>query len=208
MRITQTRVCLAGLVSAVGLAFVPLNAAEESRTDEQLLTVVYPVADLAVWSVGREPVRSISEKKDEAPTFDPSLLIKLIQSTVDPESWQDGKGMIVTHERTASLIVRQTRSNLNRVSDLLSELRPKVKEEAEERLDLEGSDMNDSATSDESNQSQSSIKGLQREVMIVDLDSDAGVLFQTTEPFDKSIWEVPEQSEFSGFRSAGVVFTR
>ncbi len=137
MRITRARVCLAGLVCAVGLAFVPLNAAEVGEADEQLLTVVYPVADLAVWAIGRDVIGSVAKRKEETPTFDPSLLTTLITTTIDPESWQDGKGMIVKHEKTASLVVRQTRSNLDKVADLISELRPKHPNEVEENLGLE-----------------------------------------------------------------------
>ncbi|MCA9110626.1 MAG: hypothetical protein KDA52_11795 [Planctomycetaceae bacterium] len=126
MRITRTRLCLAGLACAVGLAFVPLNAAEEDGADEELKIVVYPVADLTV--------RSVASKNGDDPTFDPWLLSTLIKATIEPESWQDGSGRIAIHEKTCSLIVRQTKENHDQVAELFSKLRRTQERELEQPL--------------------------------------------------------------------------
>ncbi|MCA9110627.1 MAG: hypothetical protein KDA52_11800 [Planctomycetaceae bacterium] len=117
MRITRTRVCLAGLVCAVGLAFVPLNAAEEGREDEEFYTVVYSIGDLPVWSIDREGIDKIS--------FDPSMLMNLMTRSIDAESWAElgGKGMIGIHAKSEALVIRQTRGTHEKLQDFLSQLR-------------------------------------------------------------------------------------
>ncbi|MCA9078278.1 MAG: hypothetical protein KDA93_24835 [Planctomycetaceae bacterium] len=126
MRITRTRVCLAGLVCAVGLAFVPLKAAEEGRAKEETLAIVYPVADLTV--------RSVACEHGDHSTFDPSLLLTVIKATIAPESWQDGSGQIAIHEKTCSFIVRQTKENHDQLAELLSKLRRTQERELEKPL--------------------------------------------------------------------------
>ncbi len=113
MKVTRSRICLAGLVCAVAFAILPLDAAEERPKDDQLLAMVYPVADLPVWSLG-----------EDKPQFKPTLLIAHLKLAADPDSWE--RGSISIHEPTASLVVRQTRANHQKFRDLLTTFRPDV----------------------------------------------------------------------------------
>lgn len=86
---------------------------EQDRSDAKF-TIVYSVADLAVWR----------QVKEGAPEFAPSLLIAYIQSTVSPESWTEDQE-IRPFVANASLVISQTRANHERIAELLQTFRPK-----------------------------------------------------------------------------------
>jgi hypothetical protein len=147
MNVTLSRICLALFVAVVTFLVMPVDAAEQSDRKDQLLAVVYPVADLPVWRYeSAKPVPGLVKtpgRPDGQTVFDPSLLIAQIKTTVDPNSWGD-RGTVSRHESTASLVVRQTLANHEKIATLLTSLRP---HHPGEEVELLGTDENSSALS-------------------------------------------------------------
>ncbi len=98
------------LVIGNGLSTRRVRAAEAAKSD-QLLVKVYRVGDLPVWHVS----------PGMPPQFDASLLIARIESVVDRGATQEGS--IVEHAAAQSLVIRQTRANHERISDVMERLR-------------------------------------------------------------------------------------
>ncbi len=127
MKVTRSRICLAGLVCAIAFAILPLNAAEERPKEDQLVVIVYPVADLPVWSLG-----------DDKPRFNPEVLIAHIKTAIDPDSWTDAAISPHKSEKMACLVVRQTRANHNQITELIEGLRPQFPGEQRQTIDENG----------------------------------------------------------------------
>ena len=87
-----------------------ITTIEDAQSPENMVTRVYPVADL---------VRTADGQYD----FDP--LIDLITSTIEPDSWQDvgGPGSISGFDNSMSLVFSQRRDIHNRIEALLTTLR-------------------------------------------------------------------------------------
>lgn len=85
-----------------------ITTVEEAQSFENLVTRVYPVADLIRGEDGRND-------------FDP--LIDLITSTVEPDSWQDVGGPGSINGFDSSLVFSQRRDIHQRIEALLSALR-------------------------------------------------------------------------------------
>lgn len=92
-----------------------LLVSPEKEARQQLITAVYPVADL-VLPPGVSP--DVFQ-----PDFAP--LIEALQSSVDPTSWSSlgGPGQLMPFPHAAALVVLQTSSNHRKVLQLLADLR-------------------------------------------------------------------------------------
>ena len=93
------------------------------------VAVTYPVADLVI-SVPKKATLNISGKNDglrpqPQPKADYASLIDLIQSTVEPDSWEHvgGQGFLRPYPNNLSLVVRQTPKVHEEIADLLEQLR-------------------------------------------------------------------------------------
>lgn len=118
------------VLCTVAIAHLPGNAGEGPPAEE-LTVIVYPVSDLPVWKYASaiktttgadDIVRWTQDRPDGETEFDPSLLISVIKSSVDPESW-DESGSISPLEKSAALVVRATDPNHKQICDLLEEMR-------------------------------------------------------------------------------------
>ncbi|MEX0717921.1 MAG: hypothetical protein WD066_15105 [Planctomycetaceae bacterium] len=92
------------------------SAADPKQSDEPLVTETYSIGDLPLW-----------HREDDQPqhlAYD--ALIRLIQGTVDPQSWERGAS-IKPFETTLSLVIRQTQANHERIAKLFGLLRPEGK---------------------------------------------------------------------------------
>jgi hypothetical protein len=106
----RTKLCLflTGLACGIVFVLMPADAAEDRKGDEELIPVVYPIADLPVWM-------------HQSDDFNPTLLIDYLKLAVDPESWD--RGSIATHPRTSALVILQTQRNHQMVAEVLIRLR-------------------------------------------------------------------------------------
>ena len=103
------------IVLFIGLRTFVTAADEKPKRPQSDWTVcVYQVADLPVYRIGKDL---------KSPEFDASLLVDFIRSSVDPESWAEAS--MVVHERTASLVIRQTHANHKKIADAVGALREK-----------------------------------------------------------------------------------
>lgn len=123
--------------SVLNLLLEPMDLAYIIRDEVVVITsrtrslgkpyvVSYPVADLAVPVPLAGPVPADeTEPVPNTPAIDFESLIDLIQSTVDPESWETvgGNGSIQPHAASQSLVIRQTSQTHQRIEDLFTELR-------------------------------------------------------------------------------------
>jgi hypothetical protein len=121
MRRHLPRLAAVATLCTVAFVILPINA--DPSSPETLFVIVYPVADLPVYTAPR----------GEKPEFKPDLLITLIQAKVDPDSWEAG-GSVSVHDRTNSLIIRQTKANHNLIADLMSRFRKSDPREQTEKL--------------------------------------------------------------------------
>jgi hypothetical protein len=104
------RTVLKKLLADNGLGFIVkdgvLQVVSDQKARNTLSTRVYPVSDLvAAANPFNTPFMSMLQMRQNAAT-----LIALIQTTVEPSSWQanGGPGTIFFNEATMSLVVRQT----------------------------------------------------------------------------------------------------
>ncbi|QDT88774.1 hypothetical protein [Gimesia algae] len=123
--------------SVLNLLLEPLDLAYVMRDEVVVITsrtrslgkpyvVSYPVADLAVPIPLAGPVPADeTASAAKTPAIDFESLIDLIQSTVDPDSWETvgGNGSIQPHAASQSLVIRQTSKTHQRIEDLFTELR-------------------------------------------------------------------------------------
>jgi hypothetical protein len=118
------------VLCTVAIAHLPGNAGDDAPS-EKLKVVVYPVSDLPVWKYASAIkttsdadgiVRTTQDRPDGETKFDPSLLITVIKSSVDPQNW-DKTGVIAPHEKTAALVIRATQANHEKIAELLEQLR-------------------------------------------------------------------------------------
>ena len=84
------------------------------KADEELLTRIYPVADLVLVPQGGE---------DAEPDFD--TLVDVVTSTIRPTSWEDvgGPGSVRPFPNKLSIVVSQTQEVHEELEDLLEQLR-------------------------------------------------------------------------------------
>jgi hypothetical protein len=121
-------VCL--LLSLLGWVSSPARGCSPSRA--KLVSVTYPVADLVVpvdrspvvITIGQEAKAEQPSRKKAAATTEEAL-IKLITSTISPNSWGDmgGPGTIDYFPLTMTLVINQTPQINEEVAHLLSALR-------------------------------------------------------------------------------------
>lgn len=110
-------------VVALGLVLLlAIFASAESKARKVLYPMTYNVSDLPVWRT--------NGKETE---FAPQVLIKYLQTTVDPQSWKSG-AELKADERRASLIISQTQANHGAIADALAEFRTQDVREAIERI--------------------------------------------------------------------------
>ncbi|WP_417388085.1 hypothetical protein [Gimesia sp.] len=123
--------------SVLNLLLEPLDLAYVMRDEVVVITsrtrslgkpyvASYPVADLAVPIPLAGPVPADeTASAANTPAIDFESLIDLIQSTVDPDSWETvgGNGSIRPHAASQSLVIRQTSQTHQRIEDLLTRLR-------------------------------------------------------------------------------------
>lgn len=103
------------IVLFIGLrTFVTAADEKPQLLDLTLYVSVYQVADLPVYRIGKDL---------KSPEFDATLLVDFVRSSVDAESW--AKGSLVVHEKTASLVIRQTQANHLKIADAVEALRKK-----------------------------------------------------------------------------------
>jgi len=103
------------IVLFIGLrTFVTAADEKPQLLDSTLYVCVYQVADLPVYRIGKDL---------KSPEFDATLLVDFIRSSVDPKSWAEAG--ISVHEKTASLVIRQTQANHDKISDAIGALREK-----------------------------------------------------------------------------------
>ncbi|MCH7686322.1 MAG: hypothetical protein IH899_06535, partial [Planctomycetes bacterium] len=135
------------LKSALNLILKPLNLTyqardevlfitSKSRARGKLVAVTYPVAELVIPIPisGPVPANEILhwERKNaenplsaRSPVIDVDTLIETIQSTVQPDSWDEvgGPATIRYFVTTLSLVIRQTPQAHQEIADLLEQLR-------------------------------------------------------------------------------------
>ena len=101
--------------SSVILVSTPEHIESPSMMDMR----IYPVRDLVMWRVPGAKGKQDSFEAD----YDP--LIDVITTTVEPETWSDvgGPGSIREFEKSASLVVSQTRHVHRQIEQLLATLR-------------------------------------------------------------------------------------
>ena len=92
-------------------ALAPEKSASVAMPPEQLIVLTYNVADLVT------PVGRTDAKMDSAP------LVELIKTSIEPESWETGRGTISPHLETISLVIRQTENGHDGIQKILSQLR-------------------------------------------------------------------------------------
>lgn len=123
--------------STLNLLLEPLDLAYIIRDEVVVITsrtrslgkpyvVSYPVADLAVPVPLAGPVPADeTASAANTPAIDFESFIDLIQSTVDPDSWETvgGNGSIRPHAASQCLVIRQTSQTHQRIEDLFTELR-------------------------------------------------------------------------------------
>tara|TARA_R110000850_G_scaffold77904_37_gene168867 strand:- start:3587 stop:4885 length:1299 start_codon:yes stop_codon:yes gene_type:complete len=123
--------------SVLNLLLEPMDLAYVMRDEVVVITsrtrslgkpyvASYPVADLAVPVPLAGPVPADeTASAANTPAIDFESLIDLIQSTVDPDSWETvgGNGSIQPHAASQSLVIRQTSKTHQRIEDLFTELR-------------------------------------------------------------------------------------
>ena len=89
-----------------------LAADDETQKDKPIVTRVYKVADLPVWT---------SEKE-----YDPSVLMRLIQASV-PSDWtsERAESTIAPYPQNASLVISTRPKTHDKIVDLLESMRPR-----------------------------------------------------------------------------------
>jgi len=131
------------VLCTLAVAHLPGNAGEDSPAKE-LKVIVYPVSDLPVWKYSESIKWATDENGHSRPTqnrpdggtkFDATLLITVIKSSVDPETWEE-VGSIRPHEKAAALVIRSTQANHEMIASLLQRLRTKPANEKHENLSL------------------------------------------------------------------------
>ena len=105
-----------GLACCVAFAQQPSNnqadaGSESIRNASKHYSNVYKLSDLPVW------------KKDG--TFNPNVLIALIELSIEPKSWeaQGGTSSIAAYSQNASLVVSTTSANHDAIVEVLEQLR-------------------------------------------------------------------------------------
>jgi beta-lactamase regulating signal transducer with metallopeptidase domain len=89
---------------------LPDTSAEISG-DDRLIVLTYNVTDLVV------PIGGSDAKMDFSP------LVELIKTSIEPESWETGRGTISPHLETISLVIRQTENGHDGIQKIVSQLR-------------------------------------------------------------------------------------
>jgi flagellar basal body L-ring protein FlgH len=119
------------IVPAIGVVLmfpvlVPATGSEcpkNSQADSDTYFVVHNIADLPVWR----------SQGMSAPRFAPEVLVAHVRSVVDPASWDSG-AEIRSIEDKASLVIRQTQANHEKIADLLQSFRKDFPGEFGERV--------------------------------------------------------------------------
>lgn len=117
--VTMSAVAVALFSSLAVFAAAP----KQEESTQKMLVRVYNVADLPVWRVDLK----------NPPQFAPQVLLKCLQATVDPQSWNPG-GAIKLNEREASLVITQTGANHEQVTRVLDSYRIQDGREVTERV--------------------------------------------------------------------------
>src|SRR6476620_2415223 len=94
MKVVVALAIALGLVSSL-----TMFASAEPKSSKLRYVMAYNVADLPVWRTNGKETK-----------FAPQVLIKYLQSTVDPQSWENGAA-VKADEKRASLIIAQTQAN-------------------------------------------------------------------------------------------------
>ncbi len=89
---------------------VPVVSAEPSR-DDRLILITYNVADL------------IAQFKTTDAEMDFSPLVELIRTSIEPESWETGRGAIFANKKTVFLVIRQTQTGHDGIAKIIWQLR-------------------------------------------------------------------------------------
>jgi hypothetical protein len=133
------RGALTSALKPLGVAYVIedglIKVTSRQRALGNLVVVTYPVADLIVpvpnfvtptAATAHSDEEAASVKKPAA--IDSNSLIEVIQSTVDPDSWDvaGGPASIRGYSKTLSLVIRQTKGAHLQIADLLAQLREQM----------------------------------------------------------------------------------
>jgi hypothetical protein len=96
-----------------------VSTPEHLESPDMMVMRIYPVRDLVLWRVPGAP------GKQDTFEADYDSLIDVITTTVEPESWSDvgGPGSIKEFEKSAAIIVSQTRNVHRQIERLLATLR-------------------------------------------------------------------------------------
>jgi hypothetical protein len=97
---------------------------------DEIYVKVYNVADLPVWRTNLKQTE-----------FAPEVLIKYLQTSVDPKSWS-ARGEIKGDAKTWALVVSQTQANHEAIADALRSFRPHDGREVEEVRPVSGGQHN------------------------------------------------------------------
>jgi hypothetical protein len=92
-------------------ALAPEKSASAAKPAEQLIVLTYQIADLL------SPLRTTDAEMDS------SSLVELIKTSIEPESWDAGRGTIALDKESISLVIRQTKNAHEAIAKLLSQLR-------------------------------------------------------------------------------------
>lgn len=100
-----------------------LVVTSKTRAQGKPTVRTYYVADLVIPTPHAGPTSADDKTAAASPDFD--ALIKLIQTTVAPDSWQSvgGNGSISKHEPALSLVVRQSAKNHWQIEGLINQFR-------------------------------------------------------------------------------------
>ena len=87
------------------------KSASVAKPAEQLIILTYNIADLVT------PLGTTDAEMDFSP------LVELIKTSIEPESWENGSGVIFADKKTISLVIRQTQTGHDGIAKILSQLR-------------------------------------------------------------------------------------
>lgn len=96
------------------LVIVSASAHADEDSGRTMITRAYALSGLPVWRINREGQTE----------FDASFVVDVIRRNIDIGAW-DKDAFVAVHEESQMLIIRQTQTNHEGISDLLDGMRPK-----------------------------------------------------------------------------------
>ena len=111
MRNRPTAILLVAILLGALVSAATAQYPGRQKDGPAIITRVYKISDLPVFSVSK--------------SFEPKLLLTLIQKTVSPRDWEPGSGhsTLASYPQNHSLIVSTTAANHDQIVELIEGLR-------------------------------------------------------------------------------------